>query len=100
MSTHRVEERGKRTRLAVDVSPDLRRRIKVAAAESDQSVRDYVVGILEQAVPARRSDAGVVAAEMVRSFEDFRKRVTGGKLLPDDSTDILREVREERTNRQ
>ena len=38
----------KRPRLTLDVTPELRRRIRIAAAEEDLSVRDYVVGILER----------------------------------------------------
>ncbi len=41
----------RRTRVMVDVSPELRRRIKVAAERSDLSIRAYIARVLEQAVP-------------------------------------------------
>ena len=41
-----------RVRLAIDVEPELRRKIKVAAAERDLSVRDFVVAILRRALIA------------------------------------------------
>jgi hypothetical protein len=42
---------GKRPRLMIDISPELRRRIKIAAAQKDLSIREYVEDILEQVVP-------------------------------------------------
>ena len=32
----------RRARLSIDVSPDARRRVHIAAAKRDQSIRDYV----------------------------------------------------------
>lgn len=42
---------GKRPRLMIDISPELRRRIKVAAAQKDLSVNEYVGRILEEVIP-------------------------------------------------
>lgn len=44
----------KRSRLIIDIVPELRRRIKIAAAENDLTVQEYVGRILEQAVPPER----------------------------------------------
>ncbi|MBI4494073.1 MAG: hypothetical protein HY690_14895 [Chloroflexi bacterium] len=41
-----------RARLSIDVEPELRRRIKIAAAERDLSVKDYVVAVLRRALEA------------------------------------------------
>src|SRR6266567_3877654 len=46
---------GKRPRLMIDISPELRRRIKIAAAQKDVSIREYVEDILDQAVPPEKS---------------------------------------------
>jgi uncharacterized protein (DUF1778 family) len=40
-----TQQRG--ARLSIDVSPDVRRRIRVAAARRDQSIRDYVWQAIE-----------------------------------------------------
>ena len=37
-----------RTRIAVDVSPQLRREVRVEAAKHDMSVTRYVIEVLEQ----------------------------------------------------
>jgi hypothetical protein len=42
----------RRARLSIDVEPELRRRIKIAAAARDLSVREYVEAILRQALEA------------------------------------------------
>ena len=41
-----------RARLSIDVEPELRRRIKIAAAARDLSVRECVEAILRQALEA------------------------------------------------
>src|SRR5260370_17785691 len=47
----------KRSRLIIDIVPELRRRIKIAAAENDLSVQEYVGRILDQAVPPAKSSS-------------------------------------------
>lgn len=39
-----------RSRLSIDVAPEFKRKIKVAAIQKDLSMRDYVVTILQQAI--------------------------------------------------
>lgn len=38
----------KRTRLTIDVSPEVKRRLRLAAARRDISMRQYVLEVLEQ----------------------------------------------------
>ena len=45
----------KRSRITIDISPELRRRIKVAASQNDLSISEYLGRILEQAVPDEAS---------------------------------------------
>src|SRR5258708_30388679 len=40
----------KRSRITIDVSPGLRRRIKIAALQNDLSISEYLSSILEQAL--------------------------------------------------
>ena len=39
-----------RARLSIDVEPELRRKIKLAATGRDLSIRDYVINILQHAI--------------------------------------------------
>lgn len=90
----------KRPRLTLDISPALRRRIKVAAAAQDLSVSAYVARLLDRAVPAgralkRRTD-GTIKAETLRRFAVFRAEQATP--FPDDSADLIHETRVEREN--
>jgi len=51
----------RRARLSIDVTPELRRRLKVAAATRDLSVREYVETILRQVLEAE--ERGETTAE-------------------------------------
>jgi hypothetical protein len=86
----------RRTRLIVDISPELRRRIKIAAAE-----REYVEQILESTVaPAsatalpRRRMTQEDAARLNRASEAFEQAHPG--VLHEDSAELVRQMREER----
>jgi len=41
----------KRSRITIDISPELRRRIKMAASQKDLSISEYLGQILERSVP-------------------------------------------------
>ena len=47
----------RRARLSIDVPPEARRRIRVAAARRDQSIRDYVWEALEARLKKDLGDA-------------------------------------------
>src|ERR1700688_4943557 len=86
-----------RPRLTVDISPVLKRRIRIAAAR-DMAVSTYVARVLEHAVHATESLAGtgdgVVTAEMLREAELLRAEQRAP--FPEDSADLVREAREQR----
>ena len=48
----------RRARLSIDVEPELRRKIKLAAAERESSIRDYVVAILQRALAEEERGEG------------------------------------------
>jgi len=56
--------------LTVDISPALKRRIKVAAAAQDMAVSAYIARVLERTVPATEAFAtsadGGISAGMIR----------------------------------
>ena len=49
----------KRSRITIDVSPEMRRRIKMAAAQNDLSVGEYVGRILEENLTMQASGDSV-----------------------------------------
>ncbi|HEX6799324.1 MAG TPA: hypothetical protein VF116_16565 [Ktedonobacterales bacterium] len=93
----------KRPRLTIDISPQLRRRIKAAAALRDMTVREYVAQILEEAVPeepagreGQTEHLHRLSPEGVQRLFETSKRIMRGRVFTDDSTDLLSEAREER----
>ncbi len=90
----------KRSRLMIDISPELRRRIKMAAAQKDLSVYEYVGEILEKAVPSeaslveRRHGLNPEAVEdLLRTRDEIMRRHPNETY---DSVETLHQVREER----
>ena len=96
-----VDNTRKRSRLMIDVSPDLRRRVKVAAAQRDVSLNQYVADILEAAVayeePSVSQESGVIVAEAVERLNRTRKAVMRGRVFADDSAELIEQGRSERT---
>ena len=96
---------GKRTRLMIDISPELRRRIRVAAAQRDLTLKEYVERILEQAVPETENTAPVepvrrpVSQEFVDGLRQVREQIQRNHpgVVFDDSVELIRRMREERT---
>jgi len=93
---------GKRPRLMIDISPELRRRIKIAAAQKDLSIREYVEDILDQAVPSEkgllekreRGRLNSAAIEDLLKTREEIMRAHPGQVF--DSVETLRQLREER----
>ena len=50
MATSTVPTAARRTRITVDVSPELRREVRVAAARRDENITRYVTKVLEQSL--------------------------------------------------
>ena len=95
---------GKRPRLMIDISPELRRRIKIAAAQKDLSIREYVEDILDQAVPSEEAsmekrEHRPVSQEslqrLLRTREQIIQERQGEPFT--DSTELIRQMREERS---
>jgi hypothetical protein len=87
-----------RPRLTVDISPMLKRRLKVAAAAQDMPVSAYIARLLEQAVPAADAIAkvsdGAISSEMLRRAAALQAEQKAPFL--EDSADLIREAREQR----
>src|SRR5712691_11422009 len=86
-----------RPRLTVDISPALKRRIKVAAAQ-DVPVSAYIANVLERVVPAAETVAkgsdGTIASRMIRRAKGLR--AAQSKPFSEDSAELIREAREQR----
>lgn len=93
------ERMGKRTRLTIDVDPELFLHIKVAAAQNHVTIREYVERVLERFVVSTTSlpqerRRPVTEATLERLLRT-RAAVMRGRRFTDDSADLLHEAREE-----
>jgi len=99
---HAMKER---TRITIDVSPELRQRIKAAAFRNNVSISEYLGHILEDAVPREigySTELKPLTREKLERVLQVRERIiesTGGYTF-DDSTEIVRQMRDERTKEQ
>ena len=93
----------KRSRITIDVSPELRRRIKMAATQNDLSISEYLGRILEEAVPQEVNTVQRKQKRLTReTLEDIYrvheeiKQHTQGKVF-EDSSELIHQMREERS---
>ncbi len=100
---HNKEQQStKRSRVTFDASPELRRRIKIAADQRDISIGEYLGAILEEAVPEEAHLTQQIRPITERTLNSFlqmqneliRER---GNVPFSDSTEIIHTMREERS---
>lgn len=97
-SGKRSNPHGSRPRLTVDISPSLKRRIKIAAASQEMPVSAYVMRVLELAVPSSdpltKPSDGSITSETLSRADALRSQQAAP--FPEDSADLIREDREHR----
>ena len=100
-----AENPKKRSRIAFDVNPALRRRIKMAAARKDLSIGEYLGPILEQNVPDEPATSirqgHPVTKETIERLKRTRAEIMQerqGRPFTENSTEMLRQEREKRTH--
>jgi hypothetical protein len=93
----------KRSRITIDVTPALRRRIRLAALKKDLSINEYIGQILEDRVPSEETTTQLrehpVTPEFLEEVYKVRQQVIrDAKGEPfEDSVEAIRRAREERT---
>jgi uncharacterized protein (DUF1778 family) len=92
----------KRPRITIDVSPELRRRIRVAASQNDLSISEYIGKILDEAVPdptkmiQERHPATRKMLDELMQVRDQLLQERNGQPF-EDSVELIRQMREERS---
>ncbi len=93
----------KRSRITIDITPELRRRIKLAALQHDLSIGEYVGDILEETVPKEESttlqERRHITHESIERLKKISEQIIqdrGGKLF-EGSVEMIRQMREERS---
>lgn len=63
-----AESAPRRSRLSIDVDPELRRRVRIAAASRDRSVRHFVEDLIREALAKEPTEDSGWSAVSARSF--------------------------------
>ena len=87
----------KKKRLTLDLDPDFQRRLKVIAALKGISMRRYCQTAIDRELTKDETNGLPRQSFDRQSFERVvarRGELFGGKSLPDDSADLIREARE------
>ena len=89
--------------LLINLVPELRRRITVAAVRSNLSVQEYVNRILEQVVPSETNSTqrptgrlNRAAVDRLLQTREVIRRAHPGQIF-EDSSELIHQAREERT---
>ena len=88
-------------RFTLDLEPEMQQRLKIVAALKGISMRQYCVNAIKVAMtkdpnPVSKTGAGLTIEGLAR-MTALRDEIFKGKKLPGDSTDIIREQRELRS---
>ena len=89
----------KKKRLTLDLEPAFQRRLKVIAALKGVSMRRYCQAAIDLELTKDEAENILRSRFDRQSFERVvarRQELFGGKALPDDSVDFIREAREVR----
>ena len=96
-----MKNNNNKSRFTLDMAPELRTRLKIAAARKGVTMRQYSLSAIEQEL--EREDVGVLASgrfdhDAIHKAKALRQAVFGKRRLIDDSTQLIRQVREERAS--
>lgn len=97
----RTNDTGRRSRLTLDLDPELHLRIKIAAAQARLSMREYLEQMLREHVPPLPQHAQLqyrpISPDVVERLARVRELTSGGRVLSD-STEIIRQWRDEESD--
>jgi hypothetical protein len=90
------------TRFTLDMTPDLRTRLKIAAARKSITMRQYCLSAIEQELDREEVavfSSGSFSREAVEEARALQRSVFGKRRLADESVELIRQAREERANK-
>ena len=90
--------------LVIELSPETQRALAAAAAARGRAPSEHAAHLLSEALVGRRlysvGTGAVITLESVTQLARTRDRLMHGRRFEADSSELLREVREERTAEQ
>jgi predicted DNA-binding protein len=96
-----VKNNNNKSRFTLDMTPELRTRLKIVAARKGVTMRQYSLSAIEQQLA--KEEVGVLAFgsfdhDAVDKAKALQQAVFGKRRLTDDSTQLIRQAREERAS--
>jgi len=96
-----VKGNNNKSRFTLDMTPELRTRLKIAAARKGVTMRQYSLSAIEQQL--EREEVGVLASgtfnrEAVEKARALQESTFGKRGLADESAELIRQAREERVS--
>jgi len=97
-----VKSNNNKSRFTLDMTPELRMALKVAAAQKGVTMRQYSLSAIEQQL--EREGIGVLASgsfdhDAIDKAKAVQRAVFGKRRLTGDSTELIRQARKERAGR-
>jgi len=94
-----VKGNNNKSRFTLDMTPELRTRLKIAAARKGVTMRQYSLSAIEQQL--EREEVAVLASgtfnhDAIEKARALQKSVFGKHRLADESAELIRQAREER----
>ena len=92
----------KKKRFTLDLEPDMQQRLKIVAALKGISMRQFCLDALENRLASEETagESHGTANRSLLRMTKLRDEIFGGVPLEGDSTDLIRESREERSEAQ
>jgi predicted DNA-binding protein len=90
-----------KSRFTLDMTPELRTRLKVAAARKGITMRQYSLSAIEDQL--EKEEVGALASgtfnqDAVEKAKELQKSIFGNHKLADESTELICQAREERVS--
>ena len=87
------------SRFTLDMTSDLRTRLKIAVARKNTTMREYCLSAIEQQLA--QEEPGVITSgdfdsKAIEEARVLQESIFGRNRLSDDSADLIRQIREER----
>ncbi len=87
-------------RFTLDLEPEMQVKLKVAAAQKGVSMRQYCVAAIENQMASEESTLeSTDESRSLLTLTKLRDTIFGGVPIEGDSADLIRESREERSDR-
>ena len=96
-----MKNNNNKSRFTLDMTPELRTRLKIAAARKGVTMRQYSLSAIEQQLEKEGFDvlaSGSFDHDAIDKARALQQEVFGKRRLADESTELVRQAREKRAS--